>query len=290
MAEATLCDGQCVDTDVNDFHCGRCNNRCNDSVCQHGACVPAVDGAGGTDRQSGGAGGLTAGGSGGAAGKATGGVIAAGTEGSSAGASGAQAGGSTGANPGGMGGIAGSPPRTGGAGGAVGSGGGATGGSGSWPYYTCPAALPNTGERCGFSGRGASVVCYYDECPAGTVTGPRYAASCPTSPTLDGTWTAGELDCPQAIECGECPPGLDCSAECVYGETCGNNQCPVGEICLRMVYPDGHWNWDCAANDCQGQALDCSCVGEACGQSVSGDWECTAAEDPIITCECVDGC
>jgi hypothetical protein len=75
------------------------------------------------------------------------------------------------------------------------------------------------------------------------------------------------------------------------GVTCGINQCLVEKICLRMVYPDGHWNWDCAPNNCGAQPLACACVGAVCGQGAEpGDWQCTAVAAPTITCECVDGC
>ena len=88
----------------------------------------------------------------------------------------------------------------------------------------------------------------------------------------------------------ECPPGISCGAYCLPGETCGTNQCPVGQICMRTVYPDEHWTWDCAPNNCEAQVLDCSCVGTVCEQrALSGDWECTGADAPTITCECVDG-
>jgi hypothetical protein len=291
MGDTTLCGGQCVDTDVNVLHCGRCNSPCHDGVCKEGVCLPAVGGAGGADQQSGGvgaaaAGGYGGGGSGGAAGKASGGTVV-GTGGSRAGAGGAELGGSTGGYLGGMGGGAGSQTRTGGAGGKAGAGGGPTGGYSSW--YTCPAVRPGNGDSCSISGRGALAMCSYDECPAGTIAGPRYSASCPSSPS-GSTWTVQDLGCPQAIECGECPPGLDCSADCSYGEACGTNQCPVGQTCHRMVYPDDHWNWGCVPNDCQ--PLDCSCARDVCGKdlTLSPHWQCTAADDSAITCECVDGC
>jgi hypothetical protein len=245
-------------------------------------------GVGGTGAATLDTGGVTAtsnGGSTGAAGGGSVGGVIAGT-----------GGGGPGGNPGGTGGIAGRLPRTGGAAGTAGAaGGGLTGGAGgaggSSRTDGCPAALPNDGDSCFYSGRGALKSCYYDECPPETVTGPRYVASCPTSPSPGESWTVGELDCPPAIKCGECPPGLDCAASCRWGDTCGIYQCPVEQICLRMVYPDGHWNWECAANNCEAQPLDCSCVGAVCGQRArSGVWQCTAADAPTITCECIDGC
>ena len=244
-------------------------------------------------------------GSGGATGIATGGVIA-GTGGSPAGTGGVGVGGSLGGNvgtggnaggiggnAGGSGGSAGRPTGGGGGAGTAGAtGGGLTGGSaGTGGIYPCPAVLPSSGDHCSYSGRGYVVTCLYDECPPGTLTGPRYVASCPTSPNMSESWTVTELDCPPAIECGECPPGVNCGAICRWDDNCGKSQCPVEQICLRMVYPDGHWNWDCAPNNCGAQPLDCSCMGAVCGQGGQpGVWQCSAADAPTITCECIDGC
>jgi len=285
-----------------------------------GATAPSTGGATGA-ADGGGMGGAATGGAGIGAGGATsfasGGVMA-GTGGSPAGAGGTGAGGGLGGksggaggtagrltstggpgvggglggNPGGTGGSAGRPAGAGGGAGTAGAtGGGLTGGStGTGGIYPCPAVLPSSGDHCSYSGRGAVVTCQYDECPPETLTGFRYVASCPTSPTMSESWTVTELDCPPAIECGECPPGVNCGAICRWDENCGKNQCPVDQICRRMVYPDGHWNWDCAPNNCGAQPLDCSCVGAVCGQGVQpGDWQCTAAAAPTITCECI-GC
>jgi hypothetical protein len=242
-------------------------------------------------------------GSGGATGIATGGVMTGAggipADGGGAGAGGSLGGnvgnggnvGGIGGNAGGGGGSAGRPAGAGGGAGTAGAtGGGRTGGSGgTGGIYPCPEVLPSSGDICSYSGRGYVVRCQYDECPPGTLTGPRYMASCPTSPTMSESWTVTELDCPPAIECGECPPGVNCGAICRWDDNCGKNQCLVEQICLRMVYPDGRWNWDCAPNNCGAQPLDCSCVGAVCGQGVQpGDWQCTAADAPTITCECID--
>src|SRR5512145_846073 len=278
--ETTRCSGHCVDTDVDPLHCGRCDSPCSDGVCVGGVCL-REGGTGGVGQGSGGSGGMAAGGHGpgGSGGVATGGH-GPGVGGTPAG--GANLAGSMAGNPHGTGGTGGSPRPAGGqAGNAGATGGGPMGGSGG-SLYPCPPELPSDGDHCNFRGRGGSVYCRYGECPPGTLTAPRYTAVCPITASEAASWTVSEYDCPPAIECGECAPGMDCGAQCTSG--CGTNQCLVGEICLRRVYPDGRWNWDCAPNDCEAQPLDCSCAGAACGQQASGNWQCTAADEPIITC------
>jgi hypothetical protein len=155
------------------------------------------------------------------------------------------------------------------------------------PEDECPVTLPDDGDPCTIQNPiSGPLVCHFGQCPAGTIVGPLYQASCD-----DTSWSITELDCPPAVECGECPPGESCGAYCMPGQTCGRNQCPVGQVCMRMQYAGGNWTWDCAVNNCEPGPLDCSCVGAVCEQrALPGDWQCTATDDSTITCDCASGC
>jgi hypothetical protein len=126
-----LCDGDCVDPNLDRDHCGACGNQCDDATdCNAGVCASGGAGSGGTS--------AGAAGEAGATGATSGSLGGSGGSGTTRGSGGSGGSGATAGTGGAMGGTGGVGSSTGGAS-AGGSGGGG-------PACDGPLDVP---EQCG---------------------------------------------------------------------------------------------------------------------------------------------